>query len=165
MQKHVAEIGWNEQNIACRQKSFCPDGKVKVPPWYRGCSDWRELTHNISIPLKCAPSNFRRDWIKSLSAVEVRQRLVWGSKTLTSGQLASSEPGEQTWLSPRSSARLSSPGHYTERNKTTGRDGECITCMKLLHRHLYIFVFLITSDVWTLADYFSFCVYSRMKKK
>lgn len=44
---------------------------------------------NISIPLKSTPSNFRRQWIKSLSAVEVRQRLVRGSKTISS---ASSPP-------------------------------------------------------------------------
>lgn len=74
---------WVEWTKYCmhRQKSFCPDRKAKVPAWYRGCSDWQALTHNISIPLKCAPSNFRRDWIKSLSAVEVRQRLGWGPKT------------------------------------------------------------------------------------
>lgn len=139
---------------------------ASVSRCYRSSSDWQWLPrcqfHNdISIPLykkkKSAPSNFRRHWIKSLSAVEVRQRLVWGSKTITSGQLTSSEPGEENWLAEgarpgrgdrkRRAGRLRWPCPRGKQDRgERGGHGfpECVTYMKsekVIHRHLCTFMF------------------------
>lgn len=101
------EIGWTSKILRAQAKVVLVF-IWKSPAYSSRCnwssSGWQGLPrcqfhHNISIRLKSAPSNFRRHWIKSLSAVEVRQRLVWGSKAIASAKLTSSEPGDQTWLS------------------------------------------------------------------
>lgn len=111
-EEHITGSGWNERKMLHAHTKVAPfrmtedlKSTVYISRCYRSSCDWQRLPRcqfhipRTSIPLKkSAPSNFRRHWIKSLSAVEVRQRLVWGSKTITSGQLTSSEPGEENWL-------------------------------------------------------------------
>lgn len=122
--------------------------------------------------------------------MEVRERLVVRIKNHHLGQLTSSEPGDQSWLSQElGQARETRGGleHRAARGGTTvlgvttywgkqehgDRKGkrhsfpEFITrtiMNKLLHRHLYTTVFLITSHMLNLTDYFLCRPYSMMKK-
>lgn len=67
--------------------------------------------------------------------MEVRQRLVWGSKTITSGQLTSSEPGEENWLAEElGQARETGRGGLEDwggpargENKTVGREDDMVS--------------------------------------